>query len=222
MADADPSEGPGKLPSGRMRGLQTERIVLKIGNAEGAISEVPMRFNASHQHGYRCFIGNLANAPDEIGEDTPRSFEGRRLFDALARYREAIEPAGWRLLHAAARLDCWPKPDEFGPDVQILREGIERTEPVNGFERADFSEVGTLADQSASFEQWMKSLAPVFQPRVPPKAGHEHDPPTVEFGILARAAGEYLVDGKPNLDRLLGRATPNHPAGGRRDPPRKT
>lgn len=202
--------------------MRTKRTVLQIGNADGAIRDVPMRFNASHQRGYRCFIGSLADAPGEIGEDTPRSFEGRRLFDALVQYREAIEPAGWRLLHAAARLDCWPKPDEYGPHVQILRHGIEHTEFVDGFERAGFSEVGTLADQSASFEQWMKSLAPVYEPRVPPKAGHEHDSPTVEFSSLARLAGEYLVDGKPNLDRLLGRSALNRGGGGRRKPPRKT
>ena len=202
--------------------MRTERIVLQIGSADGATTGVPMRFNASHQRGYRCFIGKLADQPEEIREDTPRSFEGRRLFDALAQYREAIEPEGWRLLHAVARLDCWPKPDEFGPNVQILRSGIEHTEPVDGFDPAGFSEVGTLADQSASFEQWMKSLAPVFEPRVPPKAGHEHDPATVEFSILARVAGEYLVDGKPKLDRLLGRATPNRRGGDRREPPRKT
>lgn len=202
--------------------MRTKRIVLRIGNADGAIRMVPMRFNASHQRGYRCFIGSLADSPGEIGEDTPRSFEGRRLFDALAQYREEIEPAGWRLLHAAARLDCWPKPDEFGPYVQVLRDGVERTQALNGFEHANFSEVGTLTGQSARFEQWMKSLAPVFEPRVPPKAGHEHDPPTVEFSALARLAGEYLVDGKPNLDRLLGLTTKSHDARGRREPPPKS
>ena len=67
-----------------------------------------MRYNASHQRGDRCFIGELADAPEQITEQTPRSFEGRRLFDALAEYRKSIEPGGWRLLHALARRDCWP------------------------------------------------------------------------------------------------------------------
>lgn len=172
--------------------MRTERVVLRIGRSDGAIREVPMRYNASHQRGYRCYIGPLADAPDEIGEETIRSFEGRRLFDALAEYRLAIEPDGWRLLHAAARRDCWPKPDELDPVVEQLKRGVEQTMPINGFEAASFSEVATLERQRAAFEEWKESLAPVHEGRVPPRAGHEHDVPSVEFGPLARLAGRIL------------------------------
>jgi hypothetical protein len=199
--------------------LRTERIVLRIGKADGETAEVPMRFNASHQRGYRCFIGDFADAPENIGEETPRSFEGRTLFEALAGYRKTIEPAGWRLLHAAARLDCWPEPYEFGPHVQRLRHGTEMTQPVDGLECAVFDEVGTLADQHSSFEQWMKSLAPVFEPRVPPKAGHSHDAAAVDFSGLARLAGKYLVDGDERPPR---RPAQNRSVQNRREPTPKS
>lgn len=186
--------------------MRTERIDLLIGDADGTSREVPMRYNGSHQRGYRCFMGPLADLPEQIMEGTPPSFEGRRLFDAMAEYRRSIEPAGWRLLHALARRDCWPRPDELGPFVQQLRPGLEQTERVCGFDRAEFAEVGTLFEQQASFEEWMKSLAPLYAPRVPQRCGHEHDEPIVEFGPIARLAGEYLVTDKPDIERVLRRS----------------
>jgi hypothetical protein len=53
-------------------------------------------------------LGRLLDTPEQITEQTPRSFEGRTLFDALAEYRKTVESDGWRLLHAVARRDCWP------------------------------------------------------------------------------------------------------------------
>ena len=159
-----------------------------------------MRWNGSHQRGYRCFIGPLADAPDDTTEETARSFEGRRLFDALADYRGQVEPAGWRLLHVAARLDCWPRPDELGPFVQQMILGTEETTQRRAFDVAGFSEVGDLAEQCSQFDRWMKSLAPVYAPRTPRQAGHEHDSPGVEFSALARLAGKYLVSDPPPRD----------------------
>ena len=172
--------------------MRTERTVLRIGRADGSVKEVPLRYNASHQRGYRCFIGELADAPEHITEETPRSFEGRTLFDALAQYRKSIEPDGWRLLHAVARSDCWPKPDELFPVVQQLIPGMEDTQAVNGFEPAEFDQVTSLDEQQRAFEGWKRSLAPVYEGRVPPLAGHEHDRPGISFGPLARLAGRIL------------------------------
>jgi hypothetical protein len=183
--------------------VRTDRTVLRIGRAEGTIREVPMRYNASHQRGYRCFVGPLSDAAEDITEDTPRSFEGQSLFDALAEYRRGIESDGWRLLHAAARLDCWPKPDAFGPYVQRLTPGVDETEAVNGLEEARFDQVGSLDEQREAFEAWMKGLKPIYPGRVRPKAGHEHDKAEVDFSLIAIQAGEYLVDGKPNPERWL-------------------
>jgi hypothetical protein len=181
--------GQSKEGGGMMR---TERIVLAIGKADGTIVEVPMRYNRSHQRGYRCFIGPLADQPEAIGDDTARSFEGRSLFDALAEYRRSIEPGGWRLLHAAARRDCWPKPGELDPVVRRWIPGVEQTLRVDAFEPAVFGEVTTLERQRKAFGQWKKGLAPVHEGRVRPRAGHEHDTPVVDSGPLARLAGRIL------------------------------
>ncbi|HSQ99066.1 MAG TPA: hypothetical protein VLM36_04030 [Sphingomicrobium sp.] len=186
--------------------MWTKHVVLRIGKADGSVLEIPMRYNASHQRGFRCFIGALAETPEEIREDTPPSFEGRRLFDALGEYRKSIEPMGWRLLHAAARRDCWPRPNELDPSVEKLTRGIEGTERIDAFEHAEFGEVATLIEQQSSFEDWMRSLAPVYAPRATRKSGHERDEPVVEFSALARFAGEYLAAEQPDLERAIAKA----------------
>ena len=145
--------------------MRTELFTLRIGNAAGAVKDVTMRYNASHQRGYRCFIGPIADTPERIGEETPRSFEGRSLFDALAAYRAGIEPDGWRLLHAAARLDCWPKPEGFSPWVYRLAGGSEATDRVDGFEAATFEQVATLDEQRAHFDHWRTTLDPIWKGR---------------------------------------------------------
>lgn len=186
--------------------MHTIAATILIGQADGATRTISMRYAGSHQRGYRCFIGSIALSPDQIQETTPTNFEGRRLFDALAEYRASIEPEGWRLLHAAARSDCWPKPDELDACVQQLRMGVEETQKVNALEPAAFDDVSTLSDQRASFEAWMQSLAPVYAPRAARKAGHEHDEAIVEFGPLAMLAGEYLSNDEPDYRRALRRS----------------
>lgn len=181
--------------------MRTDRIDLWIGKADGTVMTVVMRFNGSHQRGYRCYFGAIADLPENILESTPPSFEGRRLFDALAGYRNSIEPKGWRLLHAIARRDCWPRPLDLDSSVQRLQTGVEETQAVNGFERAEFSEVATFEEQQAAFEQWMRSLAPVYSPRAARKAGHGQDEAVVDFGPLAMLAGEYLASDEPDARR---------------------
>ena len=183
--------------------MHTTGATIVIGKVDGTVRKLAMRYNGSHQRGYRCYIGSIALSPEKIKETTPVSFEGRRLFDALAEYRKSIEPQDWRLLHAAARRDCWPKPKELDPCVQRFRAGVEETEKINALERAGFADVANLAEQQASFEQWMHSLAPVYAPRAPRKSGHDHDEAVVEFGSLALLAGEYLVSDEPDHQRTL-------------------
>ena len=175
--------------------MRTERVVLSIGQADGRTAEVPMRFNLSHQHGYRCYFGALADPGAEIKEATSPSFVGANLFEALAGWRATIEPEGWRLLHAVARADCWPKPARATPFVEQLIPGEEATCRVNGLDPAPFDAVATLAEQRANFESWMASLPPVALGRVPPRAGHGGDAPEVDFGPISRLAGRILRSG---------------------------
>ena len=71
--------------------MRSERTVLRIGRADGEVREVPMRYNASHQRGWRCFIGYLADAPDEITEEEVLALRER--LHALAREIEDEEAA---------------------------------------------------------------------------------------------------------------------------------
>jgi hypothetical protein len=172
--------------------MRTEHVVLRIGQADGRTAEVPMRFNLSHQHAYRCYFGALADPAAEIKEATPPSFTGENLFEALAGWRATVEPEGWRLLHAVARSDCWPKPSRATPFVEQLIPGEEATVRLQGLDPAPFDAVATLEQQRANFDSWMASLPPVALGRVSPRAGHSGDPPGVDFGPVAKLAGRIL------------------------------
>jgi hypothetical protein len=174
---------------------------LRIADPRGRIREVPMRWTASHQDGWALFF-----------DDAVEPFKARSLFEALALYRATIEPEGWRLLHAAARADCWPDPRTDGTRVQQLTPGTERTSAIECFAPASRDEVTDLASQRTAFDAWMAGLKPVAVGRVRPRAGHEHDAPVVEFGPLAVAAGECLIDGKPKIDRLFARLRSARPS----------
>jgi hypothetical protein len=175
--------------------MRTEHVVLHIAQADGRTAEVPMRYNLSHQHAYRFYLGALADPAAEIREATPSSFNGENLFEALAGWRASIEPEGWRLLHAAARSDCWTRPDRATPYVDQLTPGEEATCRINGFDPAHFDAVTTLEEQRANFESWMTSLQPVALGRVPPRADHGGDAPEVDFGPVAKLAGRILRSG---------------------------
>jgi hypothetical protein len=175
--------------------MRTERVVLRIAKADGRTEDVPMRFNLSHQRAYRCYFGALADPATEIKEATPPSFIGENLFEALAGWRATIEPEGWRLLHAVARADCWPKPSRATPFVEQLTPGEEATCRLNGLDPAPFDAVTTIARQRTNFEAWMASLPPIVQGRVPPRAGHGGDAPGVDFGPIAKLAGRILRSG---------------------------
>ncbi|MBV9882394.1 MAG: hypothetical protein JO276_05240 [Sphingomonadaceae bacterium] len=172
--------------------MRTERVLLRIGQADGRTASVPMRHNLSHQRGSRCYFGALAEPDAEIGEATEPSFTGANLFEALAVWRATIEPEGWRLLHGAARADCWSRPGHASPFVEQLLPGREATHRLNALDPAPFDTVTTLAEQRANFEAWQAALPPVPVGRVPPREGHGDDPPVVEFGPLARLAGRIL------------------------------
>jgi hypothetical protein len=174
--------------------MQTTELALSIGNAAGVVKQVPARMHASHQAGHKLFLGELADPATELHSGTEPSFAAFTMFDMLCAYRQSIEPDGWRLLHAAARADAWPNPKlgVYTVDVQILVRGLAETIGIKMLDPAPFEAVTTLDRQRANFEAWMASLPAVYEGRVPPRAGHDHDPPRVDFGPLSRFAGRIL------------------------------
>ena len=147
--------------------MRTKKQVLLISNADGAIEIVPMRYNASHQAGWRCFIGALAEDSAAIGEETVPSFRGRSLFDALAAYRATIEPGGGRLLQAMASGHCWKDMGSHDRFCRRFVPGTEATELIDGFLPIDPREAVTLEEQRARYDAWRASLPVVAETREP-------------------------------------------------------
>ena len=150
--------------------MWTKKQVLVTGDADGTIRILQMRYNASHQRGWRCFLSPLADDPAAIGEQTDPSFHGRSLFDALAMFRSTIEPAGGRLLHAMASRECWPDTKTYDRFCRRLTAGSAETELVDGFLPIDVSEAATLDEQRACYEKWQAGLPAVPEPRTMPKS----------------------------------------------------
>lgn len=147
--------------------MRTKKQVLVTCRADGTVEIVPMRYNASHQRGWRCYIGALANDPAKIGEETPPSFHGRSLFDALTVYRTTIEPTGGRLLHAMASGECWPDLETHDRFCRRLTFGSPATELIDGFLPIGPEEAVTLEQQRARYEAWLASLPSNTEAQMP-------------------------------------------------------
>jgi hypothetical protein len=148
--------------------MWTKKQVLVVSRPDGTIQILPMRYNASHQRGWRCFVGPLAEQPDAIGEETVPSFHGRSLFDALAIFRTTIEPAGGRLLHAMGSRECWADTGTYDRFCRRLTPGSANTELIDGFLPIGLDEAATLDEQRAHYEAWLASLPPVPEPGTAP------------------------------------------------------
>jgi hypothetical protein len=146
--------------------MWTKKQVLVTSGADGSIQILQMRYNASHQRGWRCFLSPLAEDPTAIGEETAPSFCGRSLFDALAMFRSTIEPAGGRLLHAMASRQCWPDTKTHDRFCRRLTLASAETELIDGFLPIDFDEAATLDEQRDCYEAWQASLLPDVGPAV--------------------------------------------------------
>ena len=156
------------IARGRWHVMRTKRQVLLISNADGTIGIVPMRYDASHQAGWRCFIGTLAEDAAAISEETVPSFHGRSLFDALAMFRATIEPGGARLLHAMASGECWKDTGTYDRFCRRFALGSEATELIDGFLPIGPEEAVTLEEQRVRYDAWRMSLPMVAEPRVAP------------------------------------------------------
>jgi hypothetical protein len=135
--------------------------VLVTSKRDGTIQIVLMRYHASHQRGWRCFLSPLADDPAAIHEETVPSFHGRSLFDALASFRATIEPSGGRLLQAMASRQCWADPKTYDRFCRRLIPGSAETELVDGFLPIDIEDAATLDEQRTCYETWRASLPPM-------------------------------------------------------------
>src|SRR4051812_34103030 len=115
---------------------------LRIGDGS-RIREIALRWTTSHQDGWTLISDT----------DVPEPFRASTLFETLALYRATVEPQGWRLLHAAARADCWPDPRKHQSTKMIeqLTPGLEQTVSLDSFAPAAWEEVTDLDSQRASF-----------------------------------------------------------------------
>jgi hypothetical protein len=177
--------------------MWTKKQVLLIRDADGTIEIVPMRYNASHQAGWRCFIGALAEDPAAIGEETVPSFRGRSLFDALAVYRATIEPGGARLLHAMASGQCWKDTGTYDRFCRRFVLGTEATELIDGFLPIGPEEAVTLDEQRALHDAWRTSLPMVAEPRAEPRSRARQALDDTNAAI--RAAGEAAILARGDL-----------------------
>jgi hypothetical protein len=138
--------------------MRTRKQVLVTSTADGVVQILSMRYNASHQRGWRCFLGPLAEDPAAIREETEPSFHGRSLFEALAMFRMMIEPMGGRLLQAMGSRECWADSVAHDRFCRRLTPGSPETELVDGFLPIDAAEAATLHEQRACYEAWRASL----------------------------------------------------------------
>lgn len=179
--------------------MWTKKQVLVTSAADGSIQILPMRYNASHQRGWRCFIGPLADDPEAIREETEPSFSGRSLFDALGMFRATIEPMGGRLLHAIASRECWADTGTYDRFCRRLTLGSPDTELIEGFLPIDVEEAATLDEQRACYEAWRASLpvmrAPLTGPVSP--AGKALD----DTNAAIRAAREAAILARGDLSQ---------------------
>ena len=175
--------------------MWTKKQALVTSRADGTIEILPMRYNVSHQRGWRCFLSPLADDPAAITEDSVPSFRGRSLFDALAMFRATIEPAGGRLLQAMASRHCWMDAGTYDRFCRRLTAGSVQTELIDGFLPIEPLEAATLDEQRASHEAWLASLPSPPEPGGPPKSRAMRALDQTNASILAAREAAILARG---------------------------
>lgn len=176
--------------------MWTKKQVLVTSRPDGSIEILPMLYNASHQRGWRCFLGELADDPESIFEETEPSFQGHSLFDALAAFRRRIEPAGGRLLQAAASRYCWLDNSTYDRFCRRLRFGSPETSLVDGFLPIDPAEAATLEEQQAFYNEWQASLPPVRETAEPKSKARRA---LEQTNAMIRAAQEAAILSRGDL-----------------------
>jgi hypothetical protein len=109
--------------------------------------------------------GNCSISIDEIGSlESPTAFKGPDLFFALTLLRFYLEKQDIYLLCCGARIDVYPsgmnRDMSNGRVACVTRIGefAEIEDLVEIFSPANFSEIGSVADQKAFHQKWIDSL----------------------------------------------------------------
>lgn len=181
----------------RRKAMWTKKQVLVTSRPDGTIEVLPMRYNASHQRGWRCFLGALAGESTKIDEDTVPSFQGRSLFDALAVYRKSIEPGGGRLLQAVASGDCWADDRTYDRFCRRLTPRSPTTELIDGFLPIALSDSVSLDEQRARYEAWCASLPAQAETGNAPQSRAKQA--LDQSNAAIRAAGEAAILSRGDL-----------------------
>ncbi len=98
-----------------------------------------------------------------LGDEVDFSIEAPDAFAALNAARAKFEPQGWRFLCNGARRDCFAFGAQIradlGEQVFQLKPGkpAARDDLLNIFMPAEAGMVGTLAEQRAFFDDWLKA-----------------------------------------------------------------
>lgn len=115
-----------------------------------------------------CEINFEPGSPVDIRVETQclgtAIFTDNDLFGALSKLRLRLEQKGYLLLCNAARRDAYPsrmvREMGGGRKIYLLTPGLQtrRDDLVDVFGAASFDQVGTLEEQLAFHENWIRSL----------------------------------------------------------------
>ncbi len=91
------------------------------------------------------------------------AFTGSDLFEALCDLRQALEGMRIQALCAGAQVNVYPsgmsRSMSGGRKAYVLKEGVRSSDLVDIFERGDALFCGSVADQKAFYQTWVRSLS---------------------------------------------------------------
>jgi hypothetical protein len=130
----------------------SETRKLRVEVADGSVAEIAVEFS-THEP-WIIWVSGLGTGACE--------FTGGDLFEALVALRTELERAGKRLICAGARIDSFPsgmsRSMGGGRRAYITRLGAPATETVDIFDTTSSDSVGTVSEQKAFHDQWVRSL----------------------------------------------------------------
>ena len=116
--------------------MWTKKQVLVTRAADGTVQILPMRYNASHQRGWRCFLGALA-------EDLRRSARRQSQASRDARYSMHWQCFAARSSPRVVGCECWADAESRDRFCRRLTLGSAESDLVDGFLPIDAGEAAS-------------------------------------------------------------------------------